>query len=308
MPAKIIYHEGQEIGSHGVIYLKDVDYNNDLYDGKIINKTKSRKAWFKCPLCEKIFPASVDHVKSNSTKSCGCLHNKQAKINGRKTVLDLTNKKVGKLIVLEPTDKRYRGNVIWKCKCECGNIVYLNATDLKRERTKSCGCLKREDITGQTFGYLTAIEYMNKTSSSGSVWKFLCKCGKTTEVGIGAVKSGNTLSCGCKNLSNGELKIKNILEKLNVNYIKEYYIKETNQRFDFYIPKYNCAIEYDGIQHFKPVKFFGGEDYFLQVQEWDNTKNKYCKNNNINLIRIPYYDDKILNEKYIIERLGDVNG
>ena len=44
MPVKINYIPGEEIGSSGVIFIRDIDYNNDLYNGKVINKTKNRKA------------------------------------------------------------------------------------------------------------------------------------------------------------------------------------------------------------------------------------------------------------------------
>jgi len=49
-------------------------------------------------------------------------------------------------------------------------------------------------------------------------------------------------------------------------------------------------IEYDGIQHFKPIKYFGGEEKFKFQQKTDFIKNEYCKNNNIKLLRIPYWE------------------
>ena len=53
-------------------------------------------------------------------------------------------------------------------------------------------------------------------------------------------------------------------------------------------------IEYDGEQHFKPIEKWGGEEKFLIQKERDERKNQYCKENNLNLLRIPYYDfDKI---------------
>ena len=72
------------------------------------------------------------------------------------------------------------------------------------------------------------------------------------------------------------------------------YNPETNVRlrFDFYLPDYNCCIEYDGIQHFE-----GWSNSLLNLRDnkyRDNIKEEYCKNNNIRLIRIPYTDfDKI---------------
>lgn len=48
------------------------------------------------------------------------------------------------------------------------------------------------------------------------------------------------------------------------------------------------CIEYDGIQHFKAIDYFGGEDGFLKYQARDNIKNNFCKTNNISLLRIRY--------------------
>jgi hypothetical protein len=58
--------------------------------------------------------------------------------------------------------------------------------------------------------------------------------------------------------------------------------------FDFYIPIYNLCIEYDGEQHVKPVKLWGGEKGLKLTQKRDGIKNKFCKDNNINLLRIQH--------------------
>ncbi|HBB9485894.1 Uncharacterised protein [Escherichia coli] len=63
--------------------------------------------------------------------------------------------------------------------------------------------------------------------------------------------------------------------------------------FDFYIPELNLLIEYDGIQHFKPIEYFGGEEGLAEQQRNDEIKNKYCYDNNITLLRIKYSDDHI---------------
>ena len=66
-------------------------------------------------------------------------------------------------------------------------------------------------------------------------------------------------------------------------------------RFDFYLDDYNTAIEFDGEQHYFPVNFdsyhekrFKKEFYDLKIR--DQIKNKYCLENRITLIRIPYWD------------------
>jgi hypothetical protein len=47
-------------------------------------------------------------------------------------------------------------------------------------------------------------------------------------------------------------------------------------------------IEYDGVQHSKPVPIFGGEEGLRETQRRDGFKNEYCDQNHIDMIRIPY--------------------
>ena len=62
-------------------------------------------------------------------------------------------------------------------------------------------------------------------------------------------------------------------------------------KFDIYIPIFDIYIEYDGEQHFKPIKNWGGEKALLELVERDNIKNEFCRENNINLYRISYLDN-----------------
>jgi len=68
--------------------------------------------------------------------------------------------------------------------------------------------------------------------------------------------------------------------------------------FDFYLPEKNVCIEYDGQQHYKSIINFGGDKRFETQKKYDKIKTEFCSNNNIKLIRIPYYKikniDKIL--------------
>jgi len=100
----------------------------------------------------------------------------------------------------------------------------------------------------------------------------------------------------CK-MSSGELKIRNLLIQHNISYKYQHCFKDCRgirnpMPFDFYLPDYNTCIEYDGKQHFKPVSIFGGEKAFKDIQSSDKIKNKYCNENNISLIRIPYWNLK----------------
>lgn len=93
--------------------------------------------------------------------------------------------------------------------------------------------------------------------------------------------------------SKGERKIHTWLDKHNIPFIFQKKFQDCKNiralPFDFYLPEYNLAIEYDGKQHYEPIEFFGGEKDFKKTQYNDNIKNEYCKNNGIKLLRIPYF-------------------
>ena len=60
------------------------------------------------------------------------------------------------------------------------------------------------------------------------------------------------------------------------------------QSLDLFIPSLGTAIEYQGIQHYLPVEFFGGEEALSQRQELDLQKRKLCEENHIRLIEWSY--------------------
>lgn len=114
---------------------------------------------------------------------------------------------------------------------------------------------------------------------------------------------------GCPkcNISKGESKIINILKSKNIEYIYQHRFYDCKNIlplvFDFYLPSMKLCIEYDGIQHFKPIENFGGYKSYLVTKKNDSIKNTYCENNNIKLIRIPFdrydYIENILLENNI---------
>ena len=101
------------------------------------------------------------------------------------------------------------------------------------------------------------------------------------------------LSCGCLK-SLGEKKITELLISNNIKFTKQKKfdkcIYKRRLSFDFYLPEMNILVEYDGIQHFEPVKQFGGKESFDVNKIRDEIKNKYCEDNKIHLIRIKYID------------------
>lgn len=117
-------------------------------------------------------------------------------------------------------------------------------------------------------------------------------------------------SCPNCNKSKGETVIAKILNKNQIEYIPQYCFSDCKDKiclpFDFYIPSLNTVIEYDGIGHYQAVNWNGctndvANETFRITQLHDYIKNDYCKSNNIELLRIPYWEydniENILNEK-----------
>lgn len=71
--------------------------------------------------------------------------------------------------------------------------------------------------------------------------------------------------------------------------------------FDFFVNKYNLVIEYDGVGHFIPTRFNGASIEsatisYNSTKKTDKIKNKYCRDNNIPLLRIKYTNFKNIEE------------
>lgn len=118
---------------------------------------------------------------------------------------------------------------------------------------------------------------------------------------------------GCKycNRSKGEDLIEDLLICLDIQFIREQSFDNCRGKvkplpFDFWIPDYKIAIEWDGIQHYEPRDGFGGSESFKITQTNDRIKDEFCKQENIRLIRLRFDDpDGISNlEKLLIVEIA----
>lgn len=114
---------------------------------------------------------------------------------------------------------------------------------------------------------------------------------------------GRGSGCPVCSSSEGEKKIKAILEELKIPFKKEFTFKclryKGPLRFDFGILKDKKAIaliEYQGKHHYQCIEWFGGDKTFQDVLIKDNIKKSYCEKNNIPLLIIPYWDLKEINK------------
>lgn len=84
--------------------------------------------------CGNIIDVAANNLKRGHTVSCGC-----------KRVLPYIGKKFGNLTVLEKTNEFVQHgstkSPLWKCQCDCGNIVLVRLDSLTSGTTQSCGCL-----------------------------------------------------------------------------------------------------------------------------------------------------------------------
>lgn len=113
--------------------------------------------------------------------------------------------KIGPLgIILKKRDIKNSKKGIFICPF-CGKEFSTYICNIKTGNTKSCGCETAKlissnlskDISGQKFGYLTALYSLDEKDGGGhTIWKCICDCGKECEVTINNLVSGNTKSCG----------------------------------------------------------------------------------------------------------------
>lgn len=233
---------------------------------------------------------------------------------------DLTGQKFGRWKVLEKAEVKNREQY-WLCQCDCGTVRKVMGRNLKNGRSSSCGCYKKEvdgkrfseqnraralDLTGQKYGLLTPLEPTNKRLSSSIVWKCKCDCGNITYVSVDNLRGRHPVrSCGCLHKSFGEKEIEQILQQNNIEYKEQYIFTDLiNRKYDFFLPKHNRLIEFDGEQHYKNVSNW--DDVSIQRQR-DQEKNEYALSHNIPLVRIPYWErdnitlEMIMGDKYLVK-------
>jgi very-short-patch-repair endonuclease len=111
--------------------------------------------------------------------------------------------------------------------------------------------------------------------------------------------------CGCPYCkeSIGEKKIADFLLKNSIKFERGKKFNDCKNSyklaFDFFLPDNNLLIEYDGIQHFLPFNYYGGENKLCKQKTNDRIKDEFAKSNNYSLLRIKY--DKLNEINNILE-------
>jgi|SRR5208282_367021 len=116
--------------------------------------------------------------------------------------IDLVGKRFGLLKVIREKGKR-GDHRAWLCLCDCGKTRIVTTGNLRRGRTRSCGCDYKTriiDIQGKRFGRLLVIGRARNLKVNGHTyarWECQCDCGEVVTVRAASLRYGNTQSCGC---------------------------------------------------------------------------------------------------------------
>lgn len=109
--------------------------------------------------------------------------------------------KYGKLLVIEEAGIDSSKHKMWRCQCDCGNIIEVRGAKLRSGDKTDCGCVKKHgfiDETNNRYGRLTVLELVGaKGNDRGMRWRCQCDCGNIVEVAGKDLRQGKTQSCGC---------------------------------------------------------------------------------------------------------------
>ena len=182
-------------------------------------------------------------------------------------------------------------------KCPNGHVSEIIFSNFMRGSGCSC-CAnnKRHDYEYvkkeiEKEGYkLISSEYINGATKI----EMMCDEGHVFQMRWNNFQQGQRCPI-CQKPSKGEQRVEEILNKYSIPFETQYRYDDCRDvkplPFDFYLPQYNLIIEFDGEQHFDIKHCFGNnDDDFWTTIIHDAIKNQYCEDNNINILRIPYWE------------------
>jgi len=262
----------------------------------------------------------------------GCLPQKfhssnKFTINNINLWLKINNKNF-ELLSEKYIDNRHK--LIWQCLSEnCGEIFDMNLRDILYS---NCGC---PYCAGIRVGLSNCLATKNPELAkewhpikNGDITPYDVTCGSSRERywwkcnkckhewKSNVLNRNNGTNCPKCNESKGEKQLDIILSKYNIHHDSQYAfgdlvgIKGGLLRFDSSVfwdekmTQLRMLIEYDGEQHFRWIEGMMIKEEFETLQIHDQLKNKYCKNNNIKLLRIPYWDFNNI-EKILMRELNN---
>ncbi|MBM6686591.1 hypothetical protein H9X90_04935 [Faecalicatena contorta] len=247
---------------------------------------------------------------NNFKRGVGCAQCGNEKIakKNRLTQEELTDivEHKSSTILLNPDD--YIGNNISNLKFRCGKCNNIYTTSLcsfieNSGYCRKCGIIEQSKSKRTSIGDVIKIiesknnnKMVNPNEYKNTNQPISIRCGSCRKIFKQSLsnyrKSNLTGKCpDCNEISYGEYLIASCLDRYRISYNRQHPFHDCCDKrplpFDFYLPNYNLAIEFDGLQHMKPIY---GEDAFKTTKLHDAMKNNYCRWNDIDLLRIPYWE------------------
>jgi hypothetical protein len=302
----------------------DFERNGSLKPDDIFCKS-SKKVWWKCKYEEDHRWRAMVKSRANDIGCPMCSGRKVVKSNSLGTrypdIAKLWNgRKNGDLTQFEVTP--FANRVVW-WKCPEGEDHEWAATVANIVNGSGCPVCINRKITdsnnlfalfpkiAEEWDFEKNIDVDPLKTAAGSHLKVWWKCKRDNEhQWFSTIKDRTSKNSGCPicsiklNVSETNMLeiIKGIFDELEVRY--RYKPKWLNRlELDVYIPNLKLAFEYQGIQHFKPIDFFGGEETFVAQVQRDKIKKEVCDEKEITLIYV-YYNE-VLSENLIKDKLAD---
>lgn len=274
--------------------LSIINNNVEVIEQYINNKTK---ILCKCKIDGFKWYAYPDNLlNGHGCPKCSALEIKKNKTKTHDDYIVELEKIAPNILVF---DRYVRNDVPILHKCIIDNYEWKAIPGNLLRGAQCPRCSKKEKYTTDSFkekmsqindDIIILGEYVHSKS------KILCKC-KIDGYEWEATPTNLIYGRGCPicNESHGEKIISSYLIDNHIAFCSQYTFLECKRikmlPFDFYLEDYNACIEYDGEQHYKPVDYFGGQQGLEQRKINDAIKTKYCKDNNIPLLRIKYDQD-----------------
>lgn len=262
------------------------------------------KMKFKCLLCGEYFMSSWNVIKNGNM--CNKCYNIRIS-NSKKHSIEWIKDEAMKRFDITVIDNVYISNdtpLNFYCN-KHRHIIQKKSWGNMISKNRACKICNDEKIKNNRFNkisnrlnklYENSITLIEIRDSKSPMKLYCNKCKKYFYQYYKHLIHGH----GCQNCTKsiGEKKIEMILSEFKINYDTQYKFDDCVDTralsFDFYIKELNVAIEYNGIQHYKPIDYFGGKkSYDIQIKH-DEIKSEYCKKNNIKLIILNYkmtYDE-----------------
>lgn len=248
---------------------------------------------FKHTLCGKIFSISPNHFLHDGRRCAYCYHGNSK--SPEKFEKEFYTCAKGEYKLLSKYHRTH--DKVKVVHLVCGNVYLVTPhAFIQGERCPKCfGNIRK---TTQTFNNevakLTNGEYICKTSYVNSRTDVIMEhsvCGHLYNVRPHDFLMGNR--CPYCKQSKGEKLVESVLLSTGVKYEIQKVFEDCGNKnqwlpFDFYLKDLRLLIEYDGVQHFKPVKYYGGMKKLNDQKRRDSVKNDYAVSHGLSVLRIPY--------------------